>query len=147
MKLDDGTVLKGVVRLENIEGAEFGDKGYLLAECCAWVKDIFPIPITHKILCKNEWNANAIEYDYSIKDKLYFRAFTDYKTGGVVLEVYTNIAPSDGGVGMGNDKLLRTDFVRLRNMLAIFKRRYAKTNYEADSIQEVIEAVDRRLGY
>lgn len=48
---------------------------------------------------------------------------------------------------MGNDKLLRTDFVRLRNMLAIFKRRYAKTNDEADSIQEVIEAVDRRLGY
>lgn len=47
---------------------------------------------------------------------------------------------------MGNDKLLRTDFIRLRNMLAIFKRRYAKTNDEADSIQEVIEAVDRRLG-
>lgn len=95
LKLDDGTVLKGVVRLENIEGAEFGDKGYLLAECCAWVKDIVPIPITHKILCKNEWKANAIKYDYSIKDKLYFRAFTDYKTGGVVLEVYNNIAPSD----------------------------------------------------
>lgn len=48
---------------------------------------------------------------------------------------------------MGNDKLLRTDFIRLRNMLAIFKRRYAKNNYEADSIQKVIEAVDRRLGY
>ena len=95
LKLDDGTVLKGVVRLENIEGAEFGDKGYLLAECCAWVKDIVPIPITHKILCKNEWKANAIGYDYSIKDKLYFRAFTYYKTGGVVLEVYNNIAPSD----------------------------------------------------
>lgn len=47
---------------------------------------------------------------------------------------------------MGNDKLLRTDFIRLRNMLAIFKRRYAKTNDEADSIQEVIESVDRRLG-
>ena len=45
------------------------------------------------------------------------------------------------------DKLFRTDFIRLRNMLAIFKRRYAKTNDEADSIQEVIEAVDRRLGY
>lgn len=27
LELDDGTVLKGVVRLENIEGAEFGDKG------------------------------------------------------------------------------------------------------------------------
>ena len=30
LKFDDGTVLKGVVRLENLEGAEFGDKGYLL---------------------------------------------------------------------------------------------------------------------
>ena len=29
LKLDDGTVLKGFVCLENIEGAEFGDKGYL----------------------------------------------------------------------------------------------------------------------
>lgn len=28
---------------------------------------------------------------------------------------------------MGNDKLLRTDFIRLKNMLIIFKRRYAKT--------------------
>ncbi len=55
LKLDDGTVLKGVVRLENIEGAEFGDKGYLLAECCAWVKDIVPIPLTPEILKKNRW--------------------------------------------------------------------------------------------
>lgn len=46
---------------------------------------------------------------------------------------------------MDNNKLFRTDFVHLRNMLAIFKRRYAKTNDEADSIQEVIEAIDRRL--
>lgn len=95
LKLGDGAVLKGVVRLENIEGAEFGDKGYLLAECCAWVKDIVPIPITHKILCKNEWKANALMYDYKISNKLYFRAFTDNETGGVVLEVYNNIAPSD----------------------------------------------------
>lgn len=55
LKLGDGTVLKGVVRLENIEGAEFGDKGYLLAECCAWVKDIVPIPLTSAILEKNGW--------------------------------------------------------------------------------------------
>ena len=46
---------------------------------------------------------------------------------------------------MGNDKLLRTDFIRLRNMLAIFLRRYAKTYDEATSIQEVIKAIDRRL--
>lgn len=43
------------------------------------------------------------------------------------------------------DKLFRTDFIRLRNMLAIFKRQYAKTNDEAGSIQEVIKAIDRRL--
>lgn len=55
LKLDDGTVLKGVVRLENLEGAEFGDKGYLLGDCCAWVKDIVPIPLTPKILEKNGW--------------------------------------------------------------------------------------------
>lgn len=48
LELDDGTVTKGVVCLENIEGAEFGEKGYLLGDCCAWVKDIVPIPITQK---------------------------------------------------------------------------------------------------
>lgn len=46
---------------------------------------------------------------------------------------------------MGNDKLLRTDFIRLKNMLIIFDRRYAKTNDESASIQEVIKAIDRRL--
>ena len=46
---------------------------------------------------------------------------------------------------MGNDKLLRTDFIRLKNMLMIFERRYAKTNYETASIQEVIKAIDGRL--
>lgn len=48
---------------------------------------------------------------------------------------------------MSNDELLRKDFIRLRNMLAVFKRRYAKTNDEADSIQEIIEHVDRILGF
>lgn len=96
LELDDGKVLKGVVCLENIEGAEFGDKGYLLGDCCAWVKDIVPIPITQKILCKNKWEVNAIDYDYSINDKLYFRAFpADRKAGCIELEVYNNIAPSD----------------------------------------------------
>ena len=54
LKLDDGTVLKGVVCLENIEGAELGDKGYLLGDCGAWVKDIVPIPLTQFII-KKEW--------------------------------------------------------------------------------------------
>lgn len=96
LKLDDGTVLKGVVCLENIEGAEFGEKGYLLGDCCAWVKDIVQIPITQKILCKNKWETNDIDYDYSINDKLYFRAFpAERKVGCIELEVYNNIAPSD----------------------------------------------------
>nr|DAX77780.1 MAG TPA: hypothetical protein [Caudoviricetes sp.] len=47
---------------------------------------------------------------------------------------------------MSNDKLLRTDFIHLKNMLMIFERRYAKTNDEAASIQEVIKAIDGRLG-
>lgn len=55
LKLGDGTVLKGVVRLENLEGVEFGDKGYLFGDCCAWVKDIVPIPLTSSILEKNGW--------------------------------------------------------------------------------------------
>ena len=49
LELDDGTVLEGVVRLENIEGAELGDKGYLLGDCCAWVKDIVPINLVPAI--------------------------------------------------------------------------------------------------
>jgi hypothetical protein len=43
LELDDGTVLKGVVCLENIEGAELGDRGYLYyGNCYACVKDIVP---------------------------------------------------------------------------------------------------------
>lgn len=60
LKLDDGTVLKGVVCLENIEGAELGDKGFLLGDCCAWVKDIVPIPLTPEILEKNGWEKKAM---------------------------------------------------------------------------------------
>lgn len=55
LKLDDGTVLKGVVCLENIEGAEFGEKGYLSCDSCAWVKDIVPISLVPAILEKNGW--------------------------------------------------------------------------------------------
>ena len=91
--LDEGTAKEQAMESE---GAEFGDKGYLLGDCCALVKDIVPIPITQKILCKNKWEANDIDYDYSINDKLYFRAFpTDRKVGCIELEVYNNIAPSD----------------------------------------------------
>lgn len=60
LELDDGTVLKGVVCLENIEGAEFGEKGYLSGDCCAWVKDIVPIPISIEILEKNGWKKEVM---------------------------------------------------------------------------------------
>lgn len=55
LKLDNGTVLKGAVRLDNLEGAKFGDKCYLLGDCGAWVKDIVPITLTQEILKKNGW--------------------------------------------------------------------------------------------
>lgn len=54
-EFDDGTELKGVVRLENLEGVEFGDKGFLFGDSCAWVKDIVPIPLVPAILEKNGW--------------------------------------------------------------------------------------------
>lgn len=83
MELDDGTVTKGVVCLENIEGAKFGEKGYLLGDCCAWVKDIVPIPITQKILCKNKWEINEIGYwddiEYRVKQEPKYRPFKDAK--------------------------------------------------------------------
>lgn len=71
LKLDDGTVLKGVVCLENIEGAEFGEKGYLLGDCCAWVKDIAPIPITPEILEKNRCRSVNGKYALKIKNANY----------------------------------------------------------------------------
>ena len=55
LNLEYGTVLKGVVCLENIEGTEIGDKGYLFCDCCAWVDNIVPIPLTPEILEKNGW--------------------------------------------------------------------------------------------
>lgn len=73
LKLYDGTVMKGVVRLENLEGVEFGDKGYLFGDCCAWVKDIVPIPITPEILKKNGWKKFKRPYssDYCYRRKGY----------------------------------------------------------------------------
>lgn len=62
LKLDDGTVLKGVVSLENLEGAKFGDKGYLLGNCGAWIKDIIPIPLVPAILEKNGWKNDGYDW-------------------------------------------------------------------------------------
>ena len=74
LKLDDGTELKGVVRLENLEGVEFGDKGYLLAECCAWVKDIVPIPLVPAILEKNGWKKEVMSRGVSNKHFVYTKS-------------------------------------------------------------------------
>lgn len=75
LELDDGTELKGVVRLENIEGVEFGDKGYLLAECCAWVKDIVPIPLTPEILEKNGWYGATHSKQSDDNTKILYKTF------------------------------------------------------------------------
>lgn len=68
LKLDDGTVLKGVVSLENLEGAKFGDKGYLLGNCGAWIKDIIPIPLVPAILEKNVWEKEKYGLSYYKKE-------------------------------------------------------------------------------
>lgn len=73
LKLDGGTVMKGVVRLENLEGVEFGDKGFLFGDCCAWVKDIVPIPLTPEILEKNGWEPTKESLGHSFKNKKYPR--------------------------------------------------------------------------
>ena len=64
LRLKDGTVLKGVVCLNNIECAEFGDKGYLMCECCAWVKDIVPLELSSEILEKNGWKKTDATWIY-----------------------------------------------------------------------------------
>lgn len=68
LELDDRTVLKGVVRLDNLEGAKFGDKGYLLGDCGAWVKDIVPIPLAPAILEKNGWEKEKYGLSYYKKE-------------------------------------------------------------------------------
>lgn len=79
LELGDGTVLKGIVCLENIEGAEFGEKGYLLGDSCAWVKDIVPIPLTSEILEKNGWKSINGKYALKIKNANYVvLEFTEY---------------------------------------------------------------------
>lgn len=75
LKFDNGTVLKGAVRLENIEGTEFGDRGYLLTECFAWVKDIVPIPLTPEILEKNGWYGATHSKQSDDNTKILYKTF------------------------------------------------------------------------
>lgn len=63
LELNKGTVLKGVVCLENLEGAKIEDKGFLPCECFAWVKDIVPIPLTVEILKENGWEFTGCDKD------------------------------------------------------------------------------------
>lgn len=84
LKLNDGTVLKGAVCLENLEGAEFGDKGYLLGDSCAWVKDIVPIPLTPEILKKNGWEFDDATWIYK-KEHIRIFMLLDDKTYAVYL--------------------------------------------------------------
>lgn len=68
LKLDDGTVLKGVVCLENIEGDEFGDKGYLSGDCCAWVKDNSSILLASKNSYQDNTFADGTPFGVKIEE-------------------------------------------------------------------------------
>ena len=81
LKLSDGKVLKGIVRLENLEGAEFGDKGFLFGDCCAWVKDIVPIRLTPEILEKNGWK--SINGKYALKIKIANYVVLEFTEDGI----------------------------------------------------------------
>lgn len=71
LKLYDGTILRGVVHLENIEGTSVGDKGFIFGDCRAWVKDIVPINLVPDILKKNRWWFINRKYALKIKSANY----------------------------------------------------------------------------
>lgn len=87
LELDDGTTLKGAVRLENYEAKEIGDKGYLLGDCGAWIKDIVPINLVPAILEKNGWKRNGGQYSFI------FKSYTGYKVEytGFFIEMFKNV--------------------------------------------------------
>lgn len=68
LESDYGTVLKGVVFLENIEGMEIEDKRCLFCDFCAWVDNIVPIPLTPEILEKNGWKLHKHQERNSYDD-------------------------------------------------------------------------------
>ena len=70
LKLNDGTILKGVVNLENIEGTSVGDKGFIFGDCRAYFKDIVPINLVPDILEKNGWKKDK---ECSFKTQLYYK--------------------------------------------------------------------------
>lgn len=88
LKLDDGTVMKGVVRLDNYGAKELGDKGYLLAENGAWAKYIVPIPLTSKILEKNGWK--SINGNYALKIKNANHLVLEFTEDGIYTYINEN---------------------------------------------------------
>ena len=92
LKLDDETTLKGSVYLENLEGAKIEDKGFLFGDCCAWVKDIVPIPLTVEIIKENGWEFT--EYDKEEDGSEWFIFSKD----GILPDLY--YYPADKGFTM-----------------------------------------------
>lgn len=92
LELNNGTVLKGAVCLENLEGAKIEDKGFLFCECFAWVKDIVPIPLTVEILKENGW-----EFTEYYKDEDGFDWFI-FSKDGILPDLYYYPADKDFSV-------------------------------------------------
>lgn len=92
LELNNGTVLKGAVCLENLEGAKIEDKGFLPCECFAWVKDIVPIPLTVEILKENGW-----EFTEYYKDEDGFLWFI-FSKDGILPDLYYYPADKDFSV-------------------------------------------------
>ena len=63
LELNNGTILKGVVFLENLEGAKIEDKGFLCCDSCVWVNNIVPIPLTVEIIKENGWEFTECDKD------------------------------------------------------------------------------------
>ena len=88
-RLDDGTVLKGIVRLENLEDAKLEDKGYLYyGSSYVYSKDIIPIPLTLEILEKNGWEKDK---ECSFKTQLYYKKKFGVKTIFVIIKEENSI--------------------------------------------------------
>ena len=115
LELDNGTVLKGVVCLENIEGAEFGDKGYLLCDCCAWVKHIVPIKLTPQILEANGWEKGELKQEDNVSAYYY-----PYRKKGCIIELRYYTSCDMFIPYIGQEDLINTLFLyvhQLQNLL------------------------------
>ena len=88
-RLDDGTVLKGIVRLENLEDAKLEDKGYLYyGSSYVYSKDIIPILLTLEILEKNGWEKDE---ECSFKTQLYYKKKFGVKTIFIIIKEENSI--------------------------------------------------------